>query len=235
MARVIIHVEGKTEKDFVDKVLAPYLYQNGYSTVSAKLLGNARQTTKRGGIRSWSSARNDIINHLKQDRGCLVTTMVDYYALPSTGSKKWPGREESKRLPFSQKAINIEQLLMSDIRKELGEDFYPFNFFPYIIMHEFEGMLFSDCDLFGEGVSRPDLIPTFQAIRNQFTTPEEINDSPYTAPSKRIKALIPGYQKIIMGRRAIETIGLETIRNECPHFREWLEYLESWPTTSVKS
>jgi hypothetical protein len=35
----------------------------------------------------------------------------------------------------------------------------------------------------------------FQEIRNQFLTPEEIDDSPVTAPSKRVEALVPGYQK----------------------------------------
>jgi hypothetical protein len=24
-------------------------------------------------------------------------------------------------------------------------------------------------------------------------------------------------------------IGLDAIRAECPHFRQWLEYLETWP------
>lgn len=65
----------------------------------------------------------------------------------------------------------------------------------------------------------PELSAEFQAIRNQFKTPEEINDSPQTAPSKRITNLISNYQKPLMGILAILEIGLESIRRECPFFR----------------
>jgi len=61
------------------------------------------------------------------------------------------------------------------------------------MMHEFEGLLFSDCDRFGAGIGRIDLVPAFHAIRSAFGGPEEINDSPTTAPSKRVKDIIPDY------------------------------------------
>jgi hypothetical protein len=96
-------------------------------------------------------------------------------------------------------------------------------------MHEFEGLLFSDCQGFGAGIGRPDLAETFQTIRNQFETPEHINDSPITAPSKRVAMLAPEYDKVLSGPLAAIEIGLNTIRAECPHFRQWLELLEAWP------
>lgn len=96
-------------------------------------------------------------------------------------------------------------------------------------MHEFEGLLFSDCERFGRGIFRPDLVPQFQEIRKQFSTPEEIDDSPVTAPSKRVEALVTGYQKPLLGALAVLEIGLDAIRRACPHFREWLERLEAWP------
>src|SRR5438067_2197458 len=92
MDRVLIHVEGETEETFVNEVLRPHLWQCGFRDVSARLLGKARQRAYRGGICGWNSARNDILDHLKQDAGCLATTMVDYYGLPQTGQKAWPGR-----------------------------------------------------------------------------------------------------------------------------------------------
>ena len=69
MTRLLIHVEGETEETFVHQVLASHLYGCGYSKVSARLLGNARQRDRRGGIRSWSAVRKDILRHLKEDAG----------------------------------------------------------------------------------------------------------------------------------------------------------------------
>jgi hypothetical protein len=83
MTRLLIHVEGETEETFVNEVLAPHLYTHGYGLISARLLGNARQRDRRGGIRGWNGVRKDILNHLKEDAGCLATTMVDYYGLPA--------------------------------------------------------------------------------------------------------------------------------------------------------
>jgi hypothetical protein len=229
MPRLLIHVEGETEETFVNEVLAQHLYSKGYTLVSARIVGNARQRDRRGGIKGWGSVRRDIINHIKEDPTCLATTMVDYYALPQTGEKAWPGRHEAGILPFAQKALTVENALLADVRQELGNNFLPNRFIPYVMMHEFEAILFSDCQRFGDGVGRPDLAHEFQLIRNQFATPEEINDSPLTAPSKRVENLIPGYEKPLQGSLAALNIGLGPIRAQCPHFREWLERLETLP------
>jgi len=230
MPRILIHVEGETEETFVNEVLAPHLYRRGYIKVSARLVGNTRQRDRRGGIRGWNSVRTDIINHLREDPGCLATTMVDYYGLPKTGEKAWPGREAAGQLSFSQKAQTVQDALLSDICAELGTSFNPSRFVPYVMMHEFEGLLFSDCLRFAEGIGRPELAPQFQAIRDAFNTPEEIDDSPITAPSKRVQVLLPDYEKPLLGTLAVLQIGLDAIRAQCPHFRQWLERLEAYPT-----
>lgn len=227
MTRLLIHVEGETEETFVNELLAPHLYQYGYRNVSARLLGNARQRSRRGGIRPWRAVRNDIINHLRQDPQCLATTMVDYYALPQSDHRAWPGRAAAGRLSFAEKAKTVEQALLADISDALGAGFNPHRFLPYVMMHEFEGLLFSDCTAFGLGIGRPELISQLQAVRDQFATPEEINDSPLTAPSKRVVALVSGYQKPLLGTLAALQVGLDAIRRECPHFRSWLERLEA--------
>lgn len=231
MARLLIHVEGETEETFVKELLAPHLYPCGYTKVSARLVGNSRQRDRRGGIRGWSSVRNDILKHLKEDLESLVTTMVDYYALPKTGSRAWPGRNAAGKLPFPKRASTVEDALKADICDTLGKNFDPHRFVPFVIMHEFEGLLFSDCERFGQGIGLPNLAPLFQKVRDQFDSPEEINDSSETAPSKRVIDLVPGYQKPFMGVLAALEIGLDTIRAECPHFRTWVEHLEALPTS----
>ncbi|MGD9160233.1 MAG: DUF4276 family protein [Desulfobacteraceae bacterium] len=229
MNRLLIQVEGQTEETFVNEVIAPHLYRVGYTKISARLMGNARQRSHRGGIRSWDSARNDIIRHLKENKGCLITTMVDYYGLPQTGSRAWPGREEAGMLPFQEKAPTVERAILEDIGKEMGISFDIRRFIPFVMMHEFEGLLFSDCEGFSRGIGKETLAPAFQEIRDAFNSPEEINDSPETAPSKRVKTLVRNYEKPFLGILAALEIGLEVIRNECPHFREWLTRLEEWP------
>lgn len=229
MSRLLIHVEGETEEAFVNEVLASHLYGCGYTKVSARLVGNARQRDRRGGIRAWSAVRKDILRHLKEDEECLSTTMVDYYALPQTGDRAWPGRAQTAQLDFAEKAALVEKALLDDIRNEMGGNFEQIRFVPYVMMHEFEGLLFSDTTRFSQGIGRPDLSSKLQAIRDQFATPEEINDSPQTAPSKRIISLFPSYEKPLMGALAVIEIGLDAIRQECPLFRGWLERLEQWP------
>ena len=48
-----------------------------------------------------------------------------------------------------------------------------------------------------------------------------------TPPSKRIKALIPKYNKVLHGPLAAGETGLDSMRNECPRFNGWLSRLES--------
>lgn len=229
MSRLLIHVEGETEETFVNEILAPHLYECGYTKISARLVGNARQRDRRGGIRPWGAVRKDILNHLKEDADCLSTTMVDFYALPQNGERAWPGRAEAAQCTFTEKAKTVEGALLLDICGELSNGFGQSRFIPYVMMHEFEGLLFSDAIRLGSGIGKSDLSPKFQAIRDQFATPEEINDSPLTAPSKRIIDLFPAYEKPLMGTLAALEIGLDAIRRECPLFRGWLERLEQWP------
>ena len=140
-----------------------------------------------------------------------------------------PGRSEANELAFPNNAETVEKALASDICDEMGTDFNPERFVPYVMMHEFEAILFSHCERFAGGIGEPELAPKFQEIRDTSGCPEEINDSPNTAPSKRIESLVPGYQKPLMGALASLEIGLGAIRLACPHFRSWLEQLESIP------
>ena len=221
MSRILVHVEGQTEEAFVNRVLAPHLCGLGYASVSARLVGNARQRSRRGGIKPWDSVRRDILNHLRNDQTALATTMVDYYGMPNT----WPGREQAgRRATLRERAAAVEQAILEDVSMAIG---HPPRFVPYVVMHEFEGLLFSDPDRFAESLGKPDLASEFVAIRGEFQTPEDINDDWATAPSRRIKGVIPVYRKPLHGPLVAMEIGLEAIRAECPRFNEWMISLES--------
>jgi hypothetical protein len=224
MVRLLIHVEGQTEESFVNEILRSHLMAQGYHSVDARIVGNARLRERKRGILHWEAVRKDIVNHLRQDRNCISTMMVDYYGLPFT----WPGRENSKSLTdIEEKARCVEDALSNDVAAEMGNSFDPERFVPFVVMHEFEGLLFSDSASFSRGIGRADLEQSFREIREGFTTPEHINDSLATAPSKRVKNLLPGYEKPLLGVLAVLEIGLLGIRAECPHFDGWLKQLES--------
>ena len=226
MQRLLIHVEGQTEETFVNDVIRIHLIRGfGYTDVSARLLGNSRLRSRRGGIKGWNAVRGDILRHLRQDTEAISTMMVDYYGLPGTGPRAWPGRSDALGLPFADKARAVEDNLRADIEGELDSE-HASRFIPFVVMHEYEGLLFSDPSRFAAAIGRPDLAGDFQAIRDGFTTPEEINDSRQTAPSKRVEGLFPGYQKPLMGVQAARSIGLNTIRNQCPNFNAWVTQLE---------
>lgn len=222
--RLLIHVEGQTEESFVNNVLASYLLDHGFSSVGARLVGNARQRARRGGIRAWPSVRKGIANHLMSDRSCAATTMVDYYGLPQDGEGKWPGRREAATLPFERRARHVEDACMCDLSKHVRPDVGR-RLVPFVMIHEFEALLFSDCRRFADGIGQPQMFDELRQIRDQFSTPEKINDSPEGAPSKRVQRLIPEYQKPFMGTLASLEIGISTMQQACPHFADWLERL----------
>ena len=100
---------------------------------------------------------------------------------------------------------------------------------PYVQMYEFEALLFSDISKFelhdhwdNEAEKR------LQRICDAFETPEDINNSPRTAPSKRLNDIFSGYgnNKTLYGPLIAEDIGLDKIREKCPLFNQWVGELE---------
>lgn len=208
-------------------MLGPHLYELGYWSVKARLIGNARIRARRGGIRGWQVVRNDLVRHLRQDSNCYAALMVDYYRLPQSGGRSWPGRADSVEAPMESRAGHVETALRRDLLDLPDGDSLQRRFVPCVVLHEFEALLFSDCDRLATAIGRPDLSEPFQTIRRGFDSPEAIDDSPLTAPSKRIAKLNPEYQKRIDGINAARSIGLARICEECPSFSSWINRLES--------
>jgi Domain of unknown function (DUF4276) len=217
--RVTVVVEGQTEDAFVNRVLAPALWSRGVY-LTPILLGVPGH---KGGRPNYARLRKDVLLHLKQDRTAYCSTMLDLYGLGAG----FPGTPVPPGLTGIAKAAHIEQAIKAHIC-ELVPDLRPdVRLLPYIQVHEYEGLLFSDPPVFAAAINRPHLARTFQAIRDDFATPEDINDDPTTAPSKRVLAAHRAYRKVLDGTRAAGAIGIEAMRRECTHFRDWLERLEA--------
>jgi hypothetical protein len=219
MSRVIAVVEGQTEQGFVREVLAPFLsYKNVYMT--AQLVGKPGH---KGGDCRYERAKRDILALLKQEADTVVTTMFDFYALPDS----WPGRVEARTALLATKAEIVETAVQNDISSELGTSFDRSRFRPYIQMHEFEALLFSQPATICAVFQSPESEQEVQSVRASFRNPEEINDNFETAPSKRLLKVFSNYQKLLHGLIAAKRIEIGPMRKECPHFARWVEVLEA--------
>lgn len=223
MTRVLAFVEGPTEEKFIKKSVAPALGDRNVSIVATT---PGRKRTQ-GGVQSWTRARKDLLRYLREDTGRVVTTMFDYYGMPTD----WPGRDMARSQTHHQRAATVENALLDDISLAMGDSFNRYRFIPYVQMYEFEALLFSDPDTLGKVFPEQNFTQTLQDIARQFPTPEEINDDPNTAPSKRILRLSRQYQKVLHGNIAAQQTGLARIREKCPHFNAWLIQLENLGTT----
>jgi Domain of unknown function (DUF4276) len=216
MIRLHVIVEGSTEETFVTELLAPHLIERGVAAVPI-LIG------KSGGNVSYSRLKRDAVLYMKSDPTAYCTTFVDYYGLGrGFPAKDAIGEHDSP----DDKKRKLEGAVFRDIEATLGNHYDTSHFIPYVQMYEFEGLLFSDPARMAAGIGMRDLESAFRAIRNQFATPEHINDSRTTAPSKRVEALCPGYSKEFQGNLAALKIGLAAIRSACPLFSEWVARIE---------
>lgn len=216
-----IHVEGYTEASFASRLLRPHLEEYNCSiAVIINKTSNSRGIAHRGGLSHYEQFRVNTRRLLK-NRNAVVTTMIDYYGLPAD----FPGMAEMDRFPTSaERVAYLERRLDEDIS---GDTVLEDTFIPYIQLHEFEALLFSDVSVVDRVlfVGRESKYAELTEIRNQYA-PEEINTRPETAPSKRLKKLYPRYSKTVEGMAISERIGLPVIRSCCPHFDAWLTTLE---------
>lgn len=221
MVDLIVVGEGQTEETFVREVLAPALSATRVYATPRLIRTSGAQ---RGGALNLERVRRFIGNTLRERRDSYVTTLFDLYGLDTT----FGGVTASKGQPPAARATLIENRLHHDViaaAKVRAE-----RFIPHVQPHEFESLLFSDVSRLCEAEpewqdQREPLIAARAAARD----PEHINDSPQTAPSKRLEQLRPHYRKTFHGPKAAVSIGLDTIRRECPHFRQWYDRLAALP------
>lgn len=215
MKRLIIVCEGPTEQEFCQTVLSPYFYRKNIVVETPTIKHSC------GGIVAWGTLKKQIIQHLNE-AGVIVTMLIDFYRIKD--SFHYPGWIKAKLLePVQAKMEFLFQEMKLNIQENLRD-----RFIPYIQLYEFEGLLFSDISAFKNNFSDKEC--DFQAIESairSFSTPEEINNGPNTAPSVRLKNAITGYEKDLYGAFLADDIGLSTIRERCPLFNQWIERLES--------
>lgn len=216
MKKVLVLVEGQTEEAFIKRVLKEHLLEYNVclipTIVSTKRVKSGPDF--KGGIVSYKKVRGDILRLLNDSSAVLVTTMFDLYGLPND----FPGRSGAKGAP-QEKVRFVEDAFKMDIDNS--------RFLGYLSLHEFEGLLFSSPSIIAKTLNSKNRENEIKRIRDSFSSPEEINDNPKTAPSKRLLDIFPQYNKVFYGSIIAHRIGINTIRSECQHFHDWMTVLEN--------
>lgn len=200
--------EGSTEVQFIENSLRYHFAERNIGDIRAFNMG---------GSNSYMRYRKDVTTFLKRENDIIVTSLIDFFRLPSD----FPGYESAKKLNGTQSQIEYIELKMS-------ESINHNRFIPYIQLHEFEGLLFTDMKGFNQipGCDARALAE-LKSIIDNYTNPELINDGAETSPSKRLKRIVSAYDKPLYGAYIALENGLDSIINKCPRFKGWLERLEA--------
>lgn len=224
MTRLIVVVEGQTEEAFVNSVLKPHLDPLGVytsATIVGKRLAQRRGSGGRGGghYRHW---RRDIVKLLEPaSPDCRVTTLFDLYGLPDD----FPNYETIRQLPDRAARRGA-------CEAALAEDVDHHRFIPYVQQFEFEALVLAALPALGNLLDDPVQQQGLATLTAEIgaVAPEDVNDGPETAPSKRLLAHVPGYNKVLHGELATLEAGLPTLRDACPGFDGWVTGLETLVT-----
>lgn len=212
MIRVCVICEGPTEVEFVNRCLEPYLRSSGVAAFGTVL--SAKSGSHRGGrVNVVRLAKKISLHYSEADR---ITTLVDFYGFEDRAARHRAQLEAD--IAAAARAITTGY----DARYVL----------PYVQMHEFEGLLFTNPADFkwAEDGWSEDVRARLMAVAQAFASPEDINDSPETAPSKRILSIFPDgtYSKPEHGPLIAEATGIAAIRAKCPAFDDWVSKLQAW-------
>ncbi len=229
MKNVLILVEGQTEEEFIKKLLVPKLGGLVLIPIIVKTRTTGAQP-KKGGTVSYSECRKQLHLLLRDPTATLVSTLLDYQGL----GRDFPGRAAPAGAAPAARVSFVEAAMKAD----LGDSRY----LPFLALHEFEALLFSRPEAIAEVLRQSVLAKPLKAVRDDYGSPEEINDSPATSPSARIERLCEEkfgsklvFQKRLHGPTIAEKIGLATIREQCPHFSAWLTKLEALAATATSN
>jgi len=219
MKRALILVEGQTEERFVKDTLAPHLQGRGLyldpKILVTKVVKNGPNF--KGGIKSFGQFERDLRLLLGGAGPAVVTTMFDYHRLPAD----FPGMEN--RPPTADSFARI-----AHIEKSVANHFGDQRLSPFFALHEFEAWVYACPTTLPNVMAEPAKQSQFADTCRTHPTPEHINERPGQNPAARIVNLFPAYRKTLHGPTATNRIGLQLIRDRCPHFHEWLTKLETY-------
>lgn len=200
MVRIGISVEGTTEERFVEMVLSPYLVQKQIYVTPISMGGDVKLDRVKSELKKMANSFD------------YVTTFYDFYGFKGKLQEDTKGSLEQKMFNHAHKSIQAKLV-------------------PYVQMYEFEGLLFTSPTAMHASLNQlnsdADVESWASEILSQFGhDPEKINDSPQTAPSKRLENNT-NYRKTTHGPNIAKQIGIAQLREKCEGFDQWLDSLEA--------
>lgn len=191
-----------------------------------RLLVTNKKKNPCGGMLSYTQAKNDLAIWIKQaadnkNEIHYFTTMFDLYTLPD----EFPGcKDVADQTDKYQQVQTIEEAFAQDIHHN--------HFIPYIQLHEFEALVFCGLDKLLEDYPKCNKeVKELKKVLDSYNgNPEEINNSPRTASSKRITQALNekyNYNKPKSGTTVTKAIGIDNLRLQCRHFDEWIKKLKA--------
>ncbi|MEZ4827846.1 MAG: DUF4276 family protein [Bacteroidia bacterium] len=217
MKRLIIIGEGQTEQEFCIKILAPYLQDKGIIVQTPTIKHSG------GGIVGWHKLKDQIERHLRSEKNVLVSLLIDFYGIQERHD--FPDWKQNKKIVEKNLRMDaIEESMANSVSENLRRCFIP-----YLQLHEFEALLFCDQRVFSAIFNDNEITNNtlLEDTINRYDCPEDINDSPETSPSARLRKVIKRYNKVVHGIHLAEEIGLEKMREKCPRFSNWIQKLEA--------
>jgi len=205
MIRVAISVEGQTEDSFCKNLLTPF-FRNYNIETTPIIITTSRDrcgTKRKGGCINIDRIRNEIRKLLPTFD--YVTTFYDFYGFNNRPTDDIDELEEKMFKLFNNK-----------------------RFIPYIQKYEFETLLFCKPEYYEEYFKDSKFTEKMKKIISEFQNDiEQINDSPQTSPSKRIKKLFDemgeSYDKVFYGEAIVTDFGIDIIKTKAKRFNSWIE------------
>lgn len=222
MKRVFVLCEGQTEETFVRDVLGPHL--EAFDVFTKQVVLKTKRVKAggafRGGVTSTQQVLNDVAHLLADSDVSAVTTILDYYGLPTD----FPGMATRPPASAIARVSHVEDAWAARVNDR--------RFIPHLVLHEYEAWIFSDPARCAWVFEDPRLPAQLFGVATTCGGAEMINEDPQTAPSKRLMAMMPSYRKTLHGPMAVAAIGLAAIREACPHADAWLKRLEALHATT---
>lgn len=219
--RLLVFTDDHAESLMINAILRDHLLAAGYAAVHAKLLGHVHSPSAAA---RWPDARAELVEELLADPEQVVTTMMDYNRLNEFWADDAKGKPNGKA---SERSRAVCRWLVDDVTRETKLNDPDGRFIPFVLMPEFESLLFSDCDKLAEALGAVNLARALQFTRDKFVTPEDMDGAGKFSPSVRIMQRVPEYQRSLHGIFAAKQIGVASIRERCPLFNQWLAQLEN--------
>lgn len=197
--RLCVMCEGHTAAAFIKSCLEPHL--RAFNVIAYPSPLKARPG-KQGGGRVTVER---LVQHLRHEyhHADRITRLWDFYGFGSAAGRTCAP-------------------LAADILRQAAQaipDVNPTAVLPWLQMHEFAALLFSDIEPFPWVIDgwNDSARQAGAHIRAAFASPQDIDNSPATAPSKRILQAFPNgdYNKTEHGPIIAAEAGIARLRKEC--------------------